>query len=288
MTNASRRDRQPTALVFGRGFSGSAIARALREHGWHVEATTRDGRDGTHAFDGQASPELRTISRDADVVVSTVGPKSDGRDPVLEAVAEFASARAVIYLSATSVYGDRNGQWAFEHEAPRPATRRGRARAEAELAWFETGLPVHALRCAGIYGPGRSAFDKLDRAVIKEGHVVNRIFVGDIADLVVRVAKEPEPGVYNVADGHPAPPEDVIDYAAALMGQAPPPRIPWTDPSLSAMARSFYTETKRVSIAKTVATFGWTPRHPSYREGLLAILKLSRSQSSEQGEGDAR
>ena len=271
MTKASRPS-APVALLFGRGFSGTAIAERLKSEGWHVVATTRDGREDTLVLDGTASPELRSVAMRADLVVSTVGPRPDGSDPVLDAIDDFPAARAVVYMSATSVYGDRGGQWAFEGEAPRPSSRRGFARAEAELAWFETGHPVHVLRCAGIYGPGRSAFDKLERAVVKEGHVVNRIHVDDIAALVVRIARQPSPGIYNVADGHPAPPDEVVDYAARLLGRPRPQRVPWTDPSLSAMARSFYAETKRVSIAKAQRVFGWQPTHPTYKTGLESIL----------------
>ena len=164
----------------------------------------------------------------------------------------------------------------FEGEVPRPETARGRRRAEAELRWLETGLPVHVLRLAGIYGPGRSPFDKVDRAVVKPGHVVNRIHVDDIAELVARVAENPEPGIYNVADGHPAPPDEVVRFAAELVGAPEPREVSWTDPSLSAMARSFYGETKRVSIEKAQRVFGWKPRSATYREGLRAVLQAER------------
>ena len=274
MTKASHKQ----ALIFGLGFSGRAIAERLRVAGWEVVGTTRGGEAQALRFDGTTSLRLETVAEDAALVVSCVPPGRDGSDPVLGAFpAGFPSARAVVYLSATSVYGDRKGQWAFEGEPPTPSLRRGFARAEAELRWLETGGPVHILRCAGIYGPWRSVLDKLDRAVVREGHVVNRIHVDDLAELVARIAEAPVPSIYNVADGNPESPEVVVDFAAGLAGQPTPPRVCWRDPSLSEMARSFYSETKRVDIGRARRTFGWEPRYPSYREGLQKVLEAERN-----------
>ena len=282
MANAGRR-----AVILGLGFTGAAIARRLLADGWDVAGTGRSlpkvgGVQGL-VFDGKASEELRRLVAECDFLVASVPPGSDGSDPVLNAIPdiEILCGGVVIYLSATSVYGDRGGDWVFEGEVPRPETERGRRRAEAELRWLETGLPVHVLRLAGIYGPGRSPFDKVDRAVVKPGHVVNRIHVDDIAELVARVAERPEPGVYNVADGNPAPPDEVVRFAAEFVGAPEPREVPWTDPDLSVMARSFYGETKRVSVDKTQSVFGWEPRYPTYREGLRAVLQAEQRKGSE-------
>lgn len=275
----------PCALVFGLGFTGRAVARRLLAEGWRVAGTGRErpvmaGVEGL-VFEGEPTPALDAALARATLVLSAVPPAPDGSDPVLDAYPRLGSglghdlgatpARAVIYLSATSVYGDRQGGWVTEAALPRPRTRRGRARAEAELRWLETALPVHVLRLAGIYGPGRSAFDRLERAVVKPGHVVNRIHVNDIAALVSRIACAPAPGLYNVADGHPAPPEDVVRFAARLAGAPPPREVPWTAPELSPMARSFYGETKRVDATRARETFGWGPAFADYRAGLRAI-----------------
>ena len=276
MTNASHS--RPRALVFGLGFTGRSIAERLLQLGWQVGGTGRtrpdmSGVDGL-TFAGKPTPELENVLATCDLLVGSIPPGAGGADPVLEAFPELertCRARAVVYLSATSVYGDREGKWAFEGEAPRPVSERGARRVEAELRWLETGLPVHVLRLAGIYGPGRSPFDKMGRAVVKPDHVVNRIHVEDIADLVARIAEHPVPGIYNVADGHPAPPQDVVREAARMAGAPAPVEVPWTDPSLSPMARSFYAETKRVGTTRVRATFGWTPRYPTYREGLAQI-----------------
>lgn len=288
MTDASREAR-PSALILGLGYTGRTIARDLLAQGWRVTGTGRDRPNATsgpagvetlvfHTETGEGFEAVRERAAKCDLLISSVPPLPSGADPVLTGLPGLRThARAVIYLSATSVYGDRGGDWVFEAETPRPLSYRGRARVEAELRWLETGWPVHVLRLAGIYGPGRSAFSKLDRAVVKPDHVVNRIHVDDIAALVSAIAHGPRPGIYNVADGHPAPPDEVVRFAAGLAGAPAPREVAWTDPGLSAMARSFYAETKRVDASRARAAFGWEPRFGDYRSGLRAVWEAERA-----------
>ena len=274
------------ALILGLGYTGRAIAEALLGEGWQVTATARTAPDMAGAtsrfrgliFDGTPSPELQNALARADLVISSIPPSRDGSDPALDVLT--LPPATVIYLSATSVYGDRAGQWAFEGEPPTPSSARGRRRADAELRWWEAGAAAgaatHILRLAGIYGPtlgteSRSAFDKMERAVRKPGHTVNRIHVRDIARLVLRIAASPRPGLYNVADGRPSPPEDVVRAAARIAGAPAPREIDWQSGELSPMARSFYAETKRIDISLARATFGWEPRYTDVEAALREI-----------------
>ncbi len=277
---------QESALLLGAGFTARALIPHLLARGMAVTATTRSAapdleKAGVQVleFDGRmTSNALKRAAQNADYILSSVGPGTDG-DPVLNAgVLAGATPKWAGYLSATSVYGDRAGQWAFEDEPPTPATRRGRARADAEIAWIETGLPVHIFRLAGIYGPGRSPFEKTlkgkARAVIKPGHVVNRIHVDDICSAILLSTDAPDPQrIYNIADNAPAPPQDVLDYAADLLGAARPPRVSADDPNVSRMARTFYSETKRVDTGRAKRELGWTPQYSDYRAGLSQTLK---------------
>lgn len=273
-----------SALLLGAGYVARALAPRLVKDGWTVDVTTRSGRTPLknvrcHEFNGEASAELQSKFINADIIVTSIPPARDGTDPVLRAFGHLEPrAQWIAYLSATSVYGDRSGRWAYEGEAPTPGLKRGKARAEAELAWIETIWPVHIFRLAGIYGPGRAPFDKLRqnkaRTILKDGHVVNRIHVDDIVDALCLSLNSPKPqSIYNLADGHPATPQDVLDYAAGLLELPPPPRVALDDPSISDMARSFYAETKRVSADKARQELGWTPQHTSYRDGLESILR---------------
>jgi len=147
-------------------------------------------------------------------------------------------------------------------------------------------VPVHVFRIAGIYGPGRSAFDSLRdgsaRRVVKPGQVFSRIHVDDIAQVLEASIAKPDPGAaYNVCDDEAAPPQDVIAYAAGLLGIEPPPEIAYDDAvkTMSAMAKSFYQDNKRVSNLKIKDTLGVKLRHPDYRAGLQAILAASKARA---------
>jgi nucleoside-diphosphate-sugar epimerase len=284
-------------LLLGAGYSARAIARNLSAQGYDIYGTLRhaDKRDMLRGLGIKPilarsldNADIRQLFISADIIISSIPPsklRSDRGyyDPVLEVFSDVKPrAKWIGYLSATSVYGDRKGHWAFEGEAARPQLKRGKARAEAELEWLETGWPVHIFRLAGIYGPddygkGRNPFDKLkagtSRAVIKEGHVVNRIHVEDIASVIAASITKPNPqAIYNVADGTPAAPQHVLDYAADLIGVSQPPRVSVSDESVSPMARTFYSETKRIDISRAQKELGWSPKYPNYKAGLSAIL----------------
>ncbi len=280
----SRHIKKPqSALLLGAGYVAQHLAPELIRRGWDVVATTRNGTTDIESvtclpFHGAATDALKAAFVDADIIITSIPPSKVGTDPALYALAHLTpSARWIGYLSATSVYGDRDGKWAFEGESPTPSLARGKARAEAEISWIETLWPVHIFRLAGIYGPGRSPFRKLRegsaRAVIKDGHVVNRIHVADIVSAVLLSVENPDlQAIYNLADGHPAPPQDVLDYAAGLLKQAPPPRVDVAHAEVSKMARSFYAECKRINADKARRDLGWVPRYATYRDGLAAIL----------------
>ncbi len=274
-----------TALILGAGFTARALIPHLIARGMHVIATTRSNAPDLAAlgvpvlkFEGEVSGDLRRAAANADYILSSIGPDNGG-DPVLTSgLLKDANPKWAGYLSATSVYGDRAGRFAFEDEPPTPLTARGRRRADAEIAWIETGLPVHVFRLAGIYGPGRSPFEKIlkgeARAVIKPGHVVNRVHVDDIVRAVLASIDAPNPQrIYNLADDMPAPPQDVLDYAADLLGAARPPRVSPDDPNVSRMARTFYAETKRVDTSRAKRELGWSPQYADYKSGLKQVLQ---------------
>jgi nucleoside-diphosphate-sugar epimerase len=151
----------------------------------------------------------------------------------------------------------------------------------AEEQWRATGLPVHIFRLAGIYGPGRGPFEKVRdgsaRRIIKPGQFFSRIHVEDIAGVLAASIGKPAPGTaYNVCDDNPAPPQDVLSYAARLLGLPEPPAVSFDAATLSPMARSFYGESKRVRNDLIKTALGVRLRYPTYQEGLAALLAAER------------
>ncbi len=220
--------------------------------------------------------ELAKAVQGAHVLVSAP-PGPDGC-PALAAIGEAAAtATSVTYLSTTGVYGDLKGGWAMEWSAPNPQSDRARRRLDAEASWQAAHDKTRLVRLPGIYGPGRSAFDRLRegkaRRIVKSGQVFSRIHMDDIASGLKALILANQAGVFHLCDDEAAPPQDVIAFAADLLDVPPPPEIAFERAELSPMARSFYGECKRVSNAKIKAATGWRPLYRTYRDGLQTILR---------------
>ena len=279
---------EKTLLSIGHGFSARALAARLVPQGWRIIGTTRSPDKADAIADTGVEPvvwpgaDLGALIAQFPNVLVSAGPDSAG-DPVLNAV-EDAVIRAapdlrwVGYLSTTGVYGDHDGDWVDEDTPLTPSTKRGRARVTAEARWQAIpDLPLHIFRLAGIYGPGRGPFAKVRagtaRRIIKQGQVFSRIHVEDIAQALELSLQRPDPGaVYNLCDDDPAPPQDVIAHAAALLGLPVPPAIPFDQADMTPMARSFYAESKKVRNDRIKQALGWAPQFPTYRAGLAALL----------------
>ena len=273
-------------LCFGFGFSAEALAHKLNPIEWSVTGTSRSPEGvaeiKAQGFEGVLFSELQAIPESVTHIVTSVPPSDEG-DPVLlrfkdELMARAKSFEWVAYLSTTGVYGDRGGEWVDEESDLQPNTDRGQRRVDAEAAWQQiAGLPLHIFRLAGIYGPGRNAFESLKsgkaQRVIKQGQIFSRIHVEDIAGVLLASINNPNPErIYNLADDEPCPPQDVIAHAAELLGLPVPSDIPFEDAKLSAMARSFYADSKRVSNARIKNELGYELKYPNYRIGLKALL----------------
>ncbi|MGR3585669.1 MAG: SDR family oxidoreductase [Pseudooceanicola nanhaiensis] len=277
-----------TLLSLGHGYSARALARRLVPQGWRIHATTRSAEKAEalkaegvipHVFPGE---DLSAALGEATHLLVSAGPDEAG-DPMLRELGDAISARAGAldwagYLSTTGVYGDHAGGWVDEATPLTPSTRRGRWRVAAEAEWQAIpGLPLHIFRLAGIYGPGRGPFSKVRsgkaRRIVKPGQVFSRIHVEDIAQVLEASIRRPNPGaVYNLCDDDPAPPQDVIAHAAELLGLPLPPEEDFAEAEMTPMARSFYAESKRVRNDRIKDELGVRLFHPTYREGLAALL----------------
>ena len=284
-------------LCFGLGYSAREFAKRVQAEGWRVTGTTRSAESAarltsegfeTFLFDGtERSDPLAEAVRGASHVLVSAGPDESG-DPTLRCYGDDLTAASGLkwigYLSTVGVYGDHQGRWVDEAVMPRPVSQRSRWRLAAEESWIvfgeESEHDVQLFRLSGIYGPGRNPLQKLidgtARRIDKPGQVFNRIHVADIAGALRASITRRAPGrIYNVTDDEPAPPQDVIAYAAELLEMDPPPLIPFDEASLSPMGRSFYGENKRVSNARLKHELGYELVYPTYREGLKALLPLA-------------
>jgi nucleoside-diphosphate-sugar epimerase len=277
-----------TLLSFGHGYSARALSRILLAQDWRVIGTTRNEDKAVGMMNDGIEPriwpgaDMAPALNGATHLLISAAP-DDAGDPVLAALHDEIAARAgqfewVGYLSTTGVYGDHGGDWVDETTPLTPSTKRGIARVQAESAWAAIpDLPLHIFRLAGIYGPGRGPFAKVRagtaRRIIKADQVFSRTHVADIARVLAASIRNPNPGaVYNVCDNDPAAPQDVIGYAADLLGLPLPPAEDFEKAKMSPMAHSFYAESKKVRNDRIKNELGVELLYPDYRSGLKALL----------------
>ena len=257
-------------LVLGLGYTAARFAAVFP--GRVTAVRSRPG-DGVLTLDDPALPA--TIAA-ATHILSSVPPAADGSDPVLVAhgpAIAAAPARWVGYLSSTGVYGDAGGAWVDEAT---PLRGRRSGRLAADEAWQVLHPQARVFRLPGIYGPGRSALDRLRAGPVARidlpGHVFSRVHVDDIVGAVLASLQHGAPGIYNLSDDEPAPGEAVTEFAAQLLGVEPAPLQSLAAAQLSPMGRAFYGECRRVANGKMTRDLGYELRYPNYRSGLMACL----------------
>ena len=285
-------------FCFGLGYSAGLLSQRLAANGWSISGTSttesgaaRLGDSGAQGlvFDGASKHNnVTTALQSATHILLSIPPAANG-DPAQRVYGDDIAASPSIgwigYFSTVGVYGDADGGWVDEDTKALPASERGQRRLDAEKDWLDlgrrSGKAVMIFRLPGLYGPGRSAIDDLKagtaRRIVKPGQVFNRVHVEDIATAVEASITKPNAGrIYNVTDDEPAPPQDVVAYGAELLGLPPPLDLDFATVQLSPMARSFYSENKRVSNTRMKAELGVRLAYPTYRQGLQGIARNSR------------
>jgi len=269
-------------LIFGMGYTASRFAERLRASGWEVTATRRMSDGEAVAFDDMVA--VRSALETATHILSSVPPMGEGGDPVLTKYGAAITEMQVPwigYLSSTGVYGDCGGAWV--DESATVGLGRRSARADADLEWQKLSHAVRIFRLPGIYGPGRSALERVEQGkahrIDLPKQIFSRVHVDDIGDALFAGLNGPA-GIYNIADDQPASQNDVIEHACDLLGLEWPPLMPLDAAGLSPMARGFYAENRRVSNKRAKRLLQWQPQHPTYKQGLAAIFR-ARNASEE-------
>ena len=280
-------------FVFGLGYSAGAFARSMKGRANWIGGTTRSAEkaealaaDGFRPFVFDGATEGAGVAEAVKLATHVVVSIAPGAaDPVIArhraSILAAPKLRWLGYLSTVGVYGNYGGAWVSERTTPHPVRGRSTERLAAERAWTELAaereIPLAIFRIAGIYGPGRNAFVNLDAGdahrIVKPGQVFNRVHLDDIVATLSAALAANATGIFNVTDNEPAPPQDVVAFAADLMGVKPPPEVPLELAALSEMARSFYAENKRVSNRRIREELGVSLRYPTYREGLTTLWR---------------
>jgi hypothetical protein len=271
-------------IAFGCGYVASEAARVVIAAGGEAQGTVRSKDRADEIAALGIAPVLwpgDIFAPEPHAAWLISAPPDDEGCPVWRGFADRSfHAGWIGYLSTTGVYGDLGGRWAFEETPLAPLSREAANRAKAEAQWLSAG--AHVFRLPGIYGPGRSAIERVRepgaRRIVKPGQVFSRAHRDDIVGAVLASIAKPNRGrIYNICDDEPAPADEVLRYAAELLGRDPPPAIAFEDAGLSKAAQRFYAECKRVSNARAKAELGWLPKYATYREGLAQCFQADAS-----------
>ena len=281
--------KSPCLLIFGHGYTASALVDHLGTEDWEIFGTTRNVDTADLLKENNITPlmwsddtGIKSVIKRSNYILHSIAP-TEVEDPVYEKFAEDIIARSIAlswfgYLSTTSVYGNHDGQWVDEKTPVNPSSNRGLLRVNAENTWARiNNLPLHIFRLAGIYGEGRSPLDKIRsgkaQLISKPGQFFSRIHVEDIAQVLKASIEMPNRGsIYNVCDDMPAAPDEVLAYAAKLLNYPEPPRIDFEEAELSPMAKSFYSDNKRVSNHLIKNEFSLALKFPNFKAGLDALV----------------
>ena len=229
-------------------------------------------------FDGDINLKIK----EADCILVSVPPISD-EDIVIKNFKiplKNTKAKWITYLSATSVYGDHNGEWVNEKSETKPSTLNGKNRLKAENDWREfskeNNLPLQIFRLSGIYSKQNNILKRLKtgqaKIIKKEKHFFSRIHVEDIANILfISLKKFKTNEIFNISDDQPASQEEVALYGSSLLKINKPNLLEMEDLE-EGMLKDFYKESKKVDNKKIKNFFNYQFIYPSYKEGLDNIV----------------
>ena len=229
------------------------------------------------AYDSNLLKKLK----DADHILISI-PPVDEVDLVVKNFSthlEKCKPKWITYLSATSVYGNHNGEWVNEKSETKSTSSNGIARLNAEKSWLglekNKNLPVQIFRLSGIYSKENNLLVKLKsgniNSINKKNHFFSRIHVEDIANILFKSLSNFKSGeIYNISDDKPSSADDVLLYAIKLLNMKKPRTIEVKEIE-SEMIKNFYKNSKKVNNKKMRSYFNYSLKFPTYVEGLSYI-----------------
>jgi hypothetical protein len=282
-------DSNTGVLILGCGFLGLVLAQRMTFKGVPVIGTARGEPQlgiirtrGATALKFEGPTSIARLSMKVGAVVMSIPPEAGLDDELIARVADFGLAPGrVLYISSTSVYGDRGGADTFEDTAPNPQTPKAEARLEAERRWQQIGASV--LRPSGIYGPGRSLLHRLAarkyRQIGDGSATINRIHVVDLAALAEAALSRPQ-GTWLGSDLSPASHAEVVAWSVERFGLVAPPTMSAQEARLR-MDRdtlAMFSQSKALRSERTLEALAVKLRFPSYREGFADVWMRDKQQ----------
>ena len=209
-------------------------------------------------------------------------PPIEGSDIVVKMFSKFienSNIKWATYLSATSVYGNHDGEWVDENSKNKPTSQNGIDRLEAENSWLslkiKCNLPIQIFRLSGIYSNKNNILNRLQigtaKLVNKKNHFFSRVHVDDIGNILYKsLTKFKEGEIYNISDDKPSSSEEIILYAAKLLNIKNIKKIEIENLE-NPMLKNFYKDSKKVNNKKMKEFFNYKLKFPTYIEGLNYI-----------------
>ena len=265
--------------ILGNGYTANYLSEKALKEGFKVSIITRNiikPKNDIYYLNFSDRNNVLEIL-ETENLISTIPPNEFEIDPIISQYAEsiFKNKNKIIYLSATSVYG--NGR-VDEYTKPNPQNHRGNVRLKAENSWTEISKNISIFRISGIYGPGRNSMinylEGNNKVVVKDGYISNRIHVEDLSSIIINfIIEKHNDKIVNVSDQSLVSNIDAIRYVTNNLKLQEPEIIEYSPDKVSEMAKSFY-ETNRIVLSKVIGNhFEYIFKYPDYKEALLELTK---------------
>ena len=265
--------------ILGNGYTANFLSDKALKEGFKVSIISRNiikPKNNIHYYNFSDQNNVLKIL-ETDNIISTIPPNENESDPIISKYAESIckNKNKIIYLSATSVYG--NGQ-VDEYTKPNPQNHRGNIRLQAEKSWSKISQKSSIFRISGIYGPQRNSMinyiEGNNKIIVKDGYISNRIHVEDLASIIISfMTAKHNDKIINVSDQNLVSNIDAIRHVANKLKLKKPQIVEYSPDKVSEMARSFY-ETNRIVTSKVIGNhFKYIFKYPDYKKALLELTK---------------